>query len=161
MMMPEQVVFDFNSPNRKGLSAILYGKGVLFSATGLLVLLIVLIGFSASPWEMKLPNVLMKSFFLLGAAYCIALYWRAIISVSFRDGELLLRTWTREKRFSIHDVGFVKTTYYHSWGIAAIRVRGKNKSGFYVLWAPTFDKDRYDLYVSMKNYIDSEINKNR
>jgi len=158
--LSEKKKFDFNVRNEKGWSAIFYGKGALLGATGLVIMLIFISGFVAMPWETQPAYIAARGFVILAVLYCVTVYHRAITKISLDENAIYVKTWTKDRRFPTQDINGIKTTYYVSWGIALIRVQRGNRSSLYFLWAPTFERERYDLYLEMKTCMEKRFGGN-
>ena len=95
-----------------------------------------------------------RVFVLLLVSLILFQYYRAIIKMSFDKNNLYVKIWKKEKVYAVNDIIQIKTTYFSSWGIVFVLIKGRHKSKFYILWAPSFDKDRYNLFLSMKDHIE-------
>ena len=151
-MMKE--TFNFNYQNRQGLGEILFGKGIFISCIFIALTLIIITGFILMPWDTMRINVTFRGLILFCIFYCFYLYHKMIINISFDDNNLYIKTWKKEQIYPLKDIKQFKTTYYASWGIVLIYIKRKNKKKFYVLWTPSFDSDRYYLFLNMKNFIE-------
>lgn len=155
--MDEQIIFNFNLQNKKGFREILWGKGIFFSITSMGLIFILIIGFTVMPWKTEPEEIMFKSFNLVFIILAIFQYYKAIIRVSFNENNFYIKVWKKERAYPLKDISQIKTTYFVSWNIVLIRIRGKYKNKFYILWAPSFDKERYDLFLNLKAYVEALI----
>ncbi len=151
------MIFNFNQQNRKDFAEIFFGKGLFFSITSTFLMIIFIIGFLVMPWKMNLQELTFRTFVLLFISLIIFQYYRAIIKMSFDENNLYVKIWKKEMVYAINDINQIKTTYFAAWGIVLISIKGKHKNKFYILWAPSFDKDRYNLFLNMKDYIEKRV----
>jgi len=155
----EPRTFDFNLKKQKGLREILYGKGIHFTSIFLLALVALGLILLITPWQMDVRLMMFKAFVIFAAIYFISLYIRAIIKVSFDETNLYVKVWKREIAYALDKIDLVKLTYQPSWGFVRMRIKGKDINKSYSLWAPSYDKDRYDLFLILKDCAERELNK--
>lgn len=156
-----EMTFNFNFQNKKGIAEILFGKGMFFSFTFIWVIFIFVVGFIAMPWTISLQDIVFRGIMLSLIILLIIQYYRAIIEVSFDKNNMFIKIMKTGKPYPIKDISFVKFTYYSTWGIVSMYIKGKNINSFYILWAPSFDRDRYNLFLNMKDYIEDKVMKTR
>lgn len=155
----EPRTFDFNLKKEKGVREILYGKGIHFTTTFLLALVALGIILLITPWQMDARLMMFKAFVILAAIYFVSLYIRAIIKVSFDETNLYIKVWKEEIAYTLDKIDLVKLTYQPSWGFVRMRIKGKDINKSYSLWAPSYDRDRYDLFLILKDYAERKFNK--
>ena len=155
----EPRTFDFNLKKEKGLREILYGKGIHFTAVFLLALVALGVILLITPWQMDVRLMMFKAFVILAAAYFVSLYTRAIIKVSFDETNLYIKIWKEEITYSLDKIDFVRLTYQPSWGFVRMRIKGEDINKTYHLWAPSYERDRYDLFLILKDYAERRLNK--
>jgi len=150
-------VFDYGSHSRDGIAAILYGKGVLVTSTVVWLMMIFVTGFFALPWITDPRIVIARGLLVLSVAGVIRGYSRLIISVSCGEENLYVRTCKKEIVYSLTDLNIIKFAYYRSWGIASVKVKGKGTGKTFYLWAPSFERERYNLYLEMKETLEGVL----
>lgn len=155
----EPRTFDFNFKKEKGLREILYGKGIHFTSVFLLALVALGIILLMTPWQMDARLMMFKAFVILAAAYFFYLYVRAIIKVSFDETNLYIKMWKEEKTYTLKKIDSVRLTYQPSWGFVRVSIKGENINKSYHLWAPSYDRDRYNLFLILKDYAEHKLNK--
>ncbi len=155
----EPRTFDFNLKKEKGLREILYGKGIHFTTTFLLALVALGVILLITPWQMDARLMIFKAFVILAAVYFVSLYIGAIIKVSFDETNLYIKVWKGEIAYSLDKIDLFKLTYQPSWGFVRMHIKGKDVDKSYSLWAPSYDKDRYNLFLFLKDYVEHQLNK--
>lgn len=146
--------FDFNFTGLTGLSGIIVAKGLFPFVMVLFLTLIFVIAFTTIPW-VNAPQIgLVRGLILLFLLLIIIGYCKFVTGISFENDHMVITTWKKGVAFPLADINFIRVTYYSSWGIARFRVKQKDYNTTYFLWAPSFDRERYDLYMDLAMYID-------
>jgi len=149
----EETIFNFNIQNKRGFWEIIYGKGTFFSQTILVLAVVFILGFLNMPWKMEPELVLFRCLILIIFLFIILQYYKAIVRVSFDENYFCVKIWKDEHKYLIKDISRIKITYSRLWSSATLSIETGRKNRRYCLWAPIDERERYDLFLDMKDYI--------
>lgn len=151
----EQRIFNFNIENKSGIGEIIYGKGAGVSLTFAFLMVIFVVGFIDMPW--KSEAIVFRCFVLILAGLNILQYYKAIIKVSFDENYLYIKIWKNEHKYPIEDISRITLSYYRLWSLAVLSIKTPSRSKWYCLWAAKFERERYELLLSLKDYFKDRL----
>lgn len=134
---------------------IISGKSVFFTFAASFLIVIFVTGFFLLPWTIDPSLIFMRVFLVLLVLIIIRVYARFIVEIVIDQEHLYIKTWEKDSIFSLIDIDTVKSTYYGSWGIVRLEIKRKGGSKVFFLWAPSFEKERYSLYLEMRGCLEN------
>jgi len=147
----EQRIFNFNIENKSGIGEIIYGKGAGVSLTFAFLMVVCIVGFIDMPW--KSEAIVFRCFVLIFAGLNILQYYKAIIKVSFDENYLYIKIWKNQHKYLIEDISRIAVSYYRLWSFAVLSIKTPSKNKWYCLWASKVGRERYELLLSLKDYM--------
>jgi hypothetical protein len=153
----EQRVFDFNIEKKSGIGEIIHGKGVSVSQVFGFSLVIFILIFIYMPWKKGPGVILFRCLDLAFVGLSILQYYKATIRISFDENYLHIKIWRNEHKYLIEDISQITMSYYRVWSFAVLSIRTPSKSKWYSLWASKFERERYELLLSLKDYIKDRL----
>ena len=134
--------------------SIIYGKGIMFSLTTLvLIVLFLSFIFFLLPYKMDLGINVFRSFIALGCAFIMYLFSMSLVEIVIEENNIQLKTFKQYRTILFDTIQLINIYYFTTWGIALIRLRVEGKSCLYFLWTPKFETERYELFVRFVNSI--------
>jgi len=150
-----QRIFNFNIGNKSGIGEIIYGKGAGVSLTFAFLMAIFIAGFIDMPW--KRGTIVFRCFDLTLVGISILLYYKAILKVSFDENYLYIKIWKNEHKYLIEDISRITLSYYRLWSFAVMSIKTPSRSKWYCLWASKVERERYELLLSLKDYMSDRL----
>jgi hypothetical protein len=150
------VDFDFTLKENKGLRNIIHGKGWPLVQGVIFFTFLIAVIFAAMPRIMELELILFRFFLLLLTTVNVLIFFRALIKVSIDETNLYVRTWKSEKSYTMKDINQIKITYL-SIGLITFTIKSKIKNHYYILYAPSFERERFDLFLTMRDYLHENL----
>jgi len=142
------IEFRFSDKPGTGLSAIIHGKGVSYSLSALLlvVLFVWAIVFMV-PYRVDLAASASRCFLVLACAFIVYQFSRCLVEVVIEEGGIRLRTFKRYRSFSFDSIKRVSITYFTTWGVAMIVFKVDGKRHPYFFWGPVHERERYEVFL--------------
>jgi hypothetical protein len=152
------MTFDFDFNKHEGLGNIIHGKGLYLSIMTLIFIIFLSVGLIFIPWKSDLPEILFRTFLFICLVIIVLHFRKAVIKVSIDGGNLFIKIWKKEHVYPISELKNIKMTYRPTEGIVIIKLKRKQGSKSYVLYAASFQRERYEQFLKMKEYVEENIN---
>ena len=140
--------FNFNIKGEKGLKAIIYGKGIMFSFMCLfLILLFLSFILFLLPFKMEVGIHIFRFFIIIGCLFILYLFSKSLIEIHIEESNIQIRAFKKYRILPFESIRLIKIYYFTTWGISTIIIRTVGESIRYYLWVPHYERERHKLFL--------------
>ena len=153
-MNSQQFLVKFSQKERNGMTEILLAKGAVFTFTILFLVLIFLVFFFLFPFKMQGGLIIFRALAVLLSCLLLYLFVYSPVEIALRGDDILVRLFRKYRRFDVKHIKSITTYYFTTWGgISTIYFRATDKSNLFFIWAPRYEKERFELFIKFVDFL--------
>lgn len=150
----ERTVLKFSEGEKKGIQEVFEGKGCFSSFSSIsMIFLFILIFVFVLPFDIAMDIILMRLFILIGILYISFIFFKEVIEVVAEEDNLQFRTFRKFHKFSVDKISSISIYNFPSSGAISIYIKTDYHSSLYIVWAPSFERERYKALLDFIDYL--------
>jgi hypothetical protein len=150
---PKTLSLNFGE-GRSGINNLLHGKGFLFSCTfSLMALLLILMFTFVVPLGTELNYLAMRFIIIVIFIAITFLYARSVVEIVAEEDNVQFRIFRKFHLFLVDKISSISICNFSTWGIISIYIKADYSSRLYFLWAPSFERERYNSFLAFLEYL--------
>ena len=151
-----QKIFCFTNPDGKGIRDIWSGKGHFFSTTYTVLMIVLMFIIFVSVRGLKQSdNMAFLLVAIFAGAFFSYIYFKALIEIAVETDTIKLRAYKFYTAIPDQEIKGITIKNFSTWGIIYFNFKTYKGTQVYFLWAPSFERERYELLLQLVTFLKS------
>jgi len=153
----KRMEFAFGGTDDNKLNSVIHGKGFLFTLLYfLMMLMFIIMFFFLVPFTMELKHSLVRLCIVLVCFGLSFIFARSLTQIVIEHDNIQFATFKRPQTFFLDTIRAIRIYYFSLFGLGAIKLTTDRNSRLFVVMAPSFQRERYELFFDFLFLLQSD-----